>query len=752
MSKKKTKKKSVSKNTNKYYSKNKKSQSYSDSAYDTRDEYEYEGLGNIIEDDYSDTQVERGNIIEDDYSDSRSEEAYRPEKTYHSKAYVSPKEIKQQKSSKSFPREFSVLIILLVFYFGFHFIYPFIESSFYKKIEFTANYIKQNPIPNNVIPYIDYNQFEKALLTSDLQAVNETYNYLNDKKEALKNDFIENKKSLNKDKSRDGSRRLIELELSEKEFKKNELAIDNRLERLEKRKSLLESTYGIKNNKDLQGMSENEIIEEVNDYLKGRDISDSGKIKGADFRFVEDIITIAVTNNYLNLLEEVFTKIVDKYKNIDSYYYLARLAVQYNRYDCLEKFIKHGLDLKNYEKNECLIHSAAWLGNVKIAKLLLESGEAIDRWNDNNDTPLTIAIKNDRSEMVEFLISKGALTKKELDIYNGILIKYVSFKNILYYPVKNNNYKILGLLVNNGVSPKEELKYFTNDGKIMQLIVSKLGKNYIDEKQREENVEWKEAYTFIVNNQVDKFKDLEKSGKDFSKMFYEGVPAICLAVNYNRKEIVDFLLKNYDCKNLVDRINGRNALHYAAISSNTSVEILTSLLEAKFNPDSLDLDKNTALNFAVCNKDYDFVKALLNAGADPCILNLNNENSASFYNYLNKKLENSRLMDLLLESIEESLKNNPKKMTPLHFAVLTNNSLLVDYYLKRGANPSIRDIDGNTVLHYVAKYAPNEIMLFFINPYVSGYDFSIKNKEGKTAREICDNDLFIKYEGFHLKK
>ena len=36
-------------------------------------------------------------------------------------------------------------------------------------------------------------------------------------------------------------------------------------------------------------------------------------------------------------------------------------------------------------------------------------------------------------------------------------------------------------------------------------------------------------------------------------------------------------------------------MHYAAISSNTSVEILTSLLEAKFNPDSLDLDKNTAL-------------------------------------------------------------------------------------------------------------------------------------------------------------
>ena len=135
------------------------------------------------------------------------------------------------------------------------------------------------------------------------------------------------------------------------------------------------------------------------------------------------------------------------------------------------------------------------------------------------------------------------------------------------------------LLVSKGVLVKEELQYWTNDRKFMRIIKRKLGKDILDTELRGEDKEWEEANGFIINDQLNKLIEIEKNGKDLSKMYYKGEPAICIAVNYNKIDIVKHLINKYDCKKLVDRFNGRNALHYAAISFETKIEMLKCLLQ-----------------------------------------------------------------------------------------------------------------------------------------------------------------------------
>ena len=699
-------------------------------------------------DTYNEKYEMAGNITEEEEPEYQSEEIYESE-VYDSEVYDSQKEIDSSKDNKSILKQLSVLIILLVVYFSGNMVYKIFSFVVYRKTSFTTKYIKENPVPSDILPYIDEVQFEKALLTSDFVTTDRTLNYLYNKREEINAYY----KSVKKSKS--GG----ELALDYDEYRINDAKISDRITRLEKRKSKIVINIDSELLKRYNSMTEDELRKEV-DNIVVKLSNGQNEIKiNSDYYYkvIEELIGISVMKNYEKLLADILTKIVDKTNYINKYFSQAKLAIQINHMDCLKLFINHKLDLNHFEGPENLIHIATMFGNIEIVKYLLDAGVPIDQWNSTKDTALTLAIKTDRIDIVEYLLSKGALTKRELDIYNNPDTNYCSYEFILFFPVKNNNYKMLELLVNNGVSVNEELKYLTNNRKILLFLMEKLGKNYNDEKQKEENEEWKEVNDFIVNGQLDKLKSLENNGKDLSKMYYDGEPAVCIAVNNNRKEIVEYLVKKYDCKNQVERIYGRNALHCASICSETEIEMLNCLIENGFDPNGLDFEKNTALNYAVCNKDNRFIEALIESGADPTILNSNNKNSLSFFDCFFKTKDNEKLFNLLVKKVEKSLqlnyynKKNLKKQTPLHLAILSNNSILVNYYLEHGADPNAQDLDGNTALHYVAKYAPTEKMTipFFVFNYKYKLDFTIKNKEGKTPLDICNTDCF---KIFRIKK
>jgi ankyrin repeat protein len=264
-------------------------------------------------------------------------------------------------------------------------------------------------------------------------------------------------------------------------------------------------------------------------------------------------------------------------------------------------------------------------------------------------------------------------------------------------------------------------------------------------------------------------------------MYYDGVPAVCIAVEQNKPKIVEYLVKKYDCKKLKDSINGRNALHYAAMNTKDIYEeILDILLKNGFDPNELDNDKNTPINFAVCCNVFipTISFTLLEKGADPNLLNNKNQNSLFFvientygnrfryllkkgadinqqdidgntplHNYLLKSPERDKGISLFLKGKANLKSVNNKKQTPLHLAVYSNDASAVCQLVMDKADLNQPDVDGNTALHYIAKYAPKNrpMMKHISNNCYWNVDFSIKNNEGKTPLDI-EPDCFYQSE------
>ena len=403
----------------------------------------------------------------------------------------------------------------------------------------------------------------------------------------------------------------------------------------------------------------------------------------------------------------------------------------------------------------------------------MEGGVPIDYKDNHGCSPLFHAISNYKYEIAEYLINNGALSGERLEKDKKLEIIIYAH---LYRLIKFKKYKMLELLLERGIIV-EDINLYTNDRTLLRLVESN-GKIKIDDNYevKPSDKEWEDAYNYIKNDKFEELIKLVVKGKDLSKMYYDGKPAVCIALEFNRRNIVEYLIKKYDCRKLVDLMNGRNALHYAAMDVSNSYAI-DMLIEKGFNPNELDSEGNTPLNLACFNQPEDDLNAviqLLINGANPNLLNKKKQNSLFF---LRNDKRNSFKLKCIIEkggniNQQDIYGNTPlhhqllhsktgcdfmpflkyganikllnlKNQSPLHIAVLANNSRAVTALLENGADINLQDIDGNTVLHYVAKYAPNEKMLKAISDCSKSLDFKIKNNEGKTPLEIGEPNCFL---------
>ena len=634
---------------------------------------------------------------------------------------------------------------------------------------------------NDVLPYNNRREFEKALETANYESLNKTESYIREKQQETRRLLEQIRLSMVADKTKDKHNKLKEFKELKQDYNKFVKATNEIIRLIEQKRSELDKNTNTKNINKFYEMDEHLLLKEMNDYLSGKyTYRRNGKnSKPEDVQ--KELISVSINKNYSKFLDILITQLSKKNLLIidEDYYNQAYISAWSNRPECFEVFVKHGIDLKNvHERNNrdsTIIHLAASKGEVEILKHALEAGIPIDQRTNFNLTPLYLAIKENKYEAVEFLIEQGALAEGKLDEYNN-------YGNILFFPIRNKNYKMLELLVNNGVLLNEDLRIYTNDRKILRFIRSK-GQQNSEPQADIRDREWEKAYNYIIGGNLERLKELENSGKDLSNMYYDGEPAICIAVENNQLQIVEYLVKKYDCQKLVDRINGRNALHYAAMSDN-SYKMLDVLLQNGFDPNELDKDNNTPLNLAVCcnyNKPQ-YTRLLLDNGANPNLLNKNNQHSLFFltdvcysplFELLLKKGAVINLYDsegntplhyFLLKSpirkkfIASFLSHkanihavNLKGQTPLHFAILTNDKNATWQLLRGGANINKQDIEGNTPLHYVAQYAQNKIMVNEIYRLSFGNaDLNIKNNEGKTPYNIVEPNCFYQSDFKHM--
>ena len=229
-----------------------------------------------------------------------------------------------------------------------------------------------------------------------------------------------------------------------------------------------------------------------------------------------------------------------------------------------------------------------------------------------------------------------------------------------------------------------------------------------EEAKTKSDEEWEDVYNYIKNGELINLFRLAKEGKNLAEMYYQNEPAVCIAVRYDRFEILKYLIHEFDCKNLANTENKRNALHYAVIYYN--LDTVRYLLKNGFSANDQDIEGNTPLHYAVSNQLKECVSVLLVNGANPNIL-------------------------------------NNKKQNALHLAVKNDNTALVKLLLVKDANINQQDVDGNTPLHYFPLFSyDNKAMLDEFYKYEDKMDFTVNNKYGKTPRNVIQKDCFDYYE------
>lgn len=468
----------------------------------------------------------------------------------------------------------------------------------------------------------------------------------------------------------------------------------------------LKSSYKKRTN-ELMKMSENELIYEYNEIQRKKNLILSDLKDGSishNFEvsfFVKQAIEKDYPNLLLELLKNGFKPDNWTYNNNPTIFY----AADNDSRKCIKVLVDHGVDLKvksDHEivrllffktsklknKGRTLLHTAAQKGNIYLAEKVIAAGIPVDKTTDTGLTPIYYAIKNNQYEMAAFLINKGAKIDEKTKS-------------------KIDDPKMLDIIEKKdfSISAFDESKEENNDTDSNKSNVS----------DSPENKEWKEAFEYIKNGKLFDLYQLYTNGKDLSKMSYEGMPAPCIAAKYNQLEIMKFLINPYDCKELVDSEYGRSALHYAAINSNRNM--LNLLLNNGFDINFKDKKGNTPLHYAIEKSATNCVEMLINNGA-----NINTPNI--------------------------------KQQTPLHLAVLHDYPYYAKILLEKGANMNLQDENGNTALHYLALFSStgsSRILDEFSN-YKYKFDLDIKNNEGKTPRNICENDCFALFENNNQKK
>ena len=92
---------------------------------------------------------------------------------------------------------------------------------------------------------------------------------------------------------------------------------------------------------------------------------------------------------------------------------LYRAAVYKGREDLVADLIEKGADT-NWDENEgkwSSLHRAAWRGDLKITRRLVEAGAQIEKKSKTGRTPLLIAAFHGKMSVVRYLILKGANIK-----------------------------------------------------------------------------------------------------------------------------------------------------------------------------------------------------------------------------------------------------------------------------------------------------------------------------------------------------
>ena len=178
--------------------------------------------------------------------------------------------------------------------------------------------------------------------------------------------------------------------------------------------------------------------------------------------------------------------------------------------------------------------------------------------------------------------------------------------------------------------------------------------------------------------------------------------------------------------NKVD-VDGNTCLHDAVVG-NCSKEVLQVIIDQGVDVNETNMENVTALMIACENNDLYAIHVLLNAGADPNIIDSMGDTCLHAAVHAGCQKE---VVPAIIDHGADLNITDQHKQTALVLACCLGNLDILNIILHYKADPNIADIDGDTLLHIAVQKNINKEILQLIIDY--GADVNAVNNDSETA-------------------
>ena len=401
-------------------------------------------------------------------------------------------------------------------------------------------------------------------------------------------------------------------------------------------------------------------------------------------------------------------------------------------FEYIQYLIDSGADVNARNKNgDSVLYLAVKKNKKDVGDVLLSRNADIFATNTENNSPLRIAL-TEGGEVQDWLI-----TSRTLNIVDG------SGNTPLHYAAEWNLKEALSSLIQKGanvnaVNSNGESALFSavkaDSPEIIQLLVengiitdtrSNLTRDHLGNTPLHYAVKWNSlnaaqsiiSLGFDVNSQnlsgKTALSDSARSGKiEMTQLLIQfganvnsadisGKTALIDSIQSGNEEMISLLLQN-GANPQIQEMNGRNAYHEAALTANTKV--IELIRNAGGNPLSRDSFGDSPFSL-VLKFDESVIKAVLGSN----IYIVDSDGNTPVHIAVEKNVTPATLTMLIDMGFPVSQRNG-KGMTPLYNAVSKNQKKLALTLLERGADPFIATINGDSALTNAFKNGNIEIL------------------------------------------
>lgn len=355
----------------------------------------------------------------------------------------------------------------------------------------------------------------------------------------------------------------------------------------------------------------------------------------------------------------------------------------------VEGLLEKGADPNCRDENGLTpLHIAAKFGRVEIIRRLVTKGADPNARGRNSATPLHLAAESGQEEAARLLVELGA----------DVNARDESGRTPLHYAAMAGHFKVAALLLERGADANAR-EWVRGDTPL---------------------------HAAVAAGHVDVARLLLERGADPNARNADGFTPLHYAVSTGGMEAIR-LLASWGAGVYVRDARGRTPLHLAVELNRAGV--VTLLLEKGANPNAADENGRTPLHYASEKGHLKAAKILLENGANPFIKDKYNKTPAE----VARERGYRELAELVAERAQPAVRADESGKGLIE-AVRSGDAEKVKELLERRADPNVRDCYGMSPLHWAALVGHADIARLLV---MSGADVNAANIGGFTPLHVA---------------